>query len=281
VTSSVVGAIAPKLEAAEIERATRKPTESLDAYDYFLRGMSAFHQTTKETNAEALTMFARAIERDPHYAAAHGMAARCYAQRKGFGWLTEGAHEMAEAERLALRAADLGHDDAVALCAAGFALLLADRVEDGAALIERALALNPNLGWLWIFGGMAKAFLGESEAAIDRATRAMRLSPQDPQMFGMQIIAAWGHFFAGRFDQALSWAESAVREKPNFMLGVCVAAASAGMAGRPAEAQKAMAQLRRLNPALNFANLKDFMPIRRPEEFERWTEGLRKAGLPE
>ena len=78
VATSVVGAIAPKLEQAEIERAKRKPTESLDAYDFFLRGMAAFHQFNKAANIEALAFFLRAIERDPNFAPAYGMAARCY-----------------------------------------------------------------------------------------------------------------------------------------------------------------------------------------------------------
>ena len=105
VTASVVGAIAPKLEQAEIERAKRKPTESLDAYDYFLRGMAAFHQFSKPSNEEALALFSRAIELDPDFASAYGMAARCYLQRKGFGWVTDREREIAEAERLARRAA--------------------------------------------------------------------------------------------------------------------------------------------------------------------------------
>jgi TolB-like protein len=64
VTMSVVGAIAPKLEQAEIERAKRKPTESLDAYDFFLRGMAAFHQFNKAANTEALAFFVRAWRHD-------------------------------------------------------------------------------------------------------------------------------------------------------------------------------------------------------------------------
>jgi TolB-like protein/class 3 adenylate cyclase len=124
VTASVVGAIAPKLEQAEIERAKRKPTESLDAYDYFLRGMAAFRQFSKPSNEEALALFSRAIELDPDFASAYGMAARCYLQRKGFGWVTDREREIAEAERLARRAAYLGREDAVALGNAGLALVV-------------------------------------------------------------------------------------------------------------------------------------------------------------
>src|SRR5215467_1158664 len=68
VTARVIGAIAPKLEQAEIERARRKPTESLDAYDYFLRGMASHNQWTKESNDEAIRLFYRAIELDPNFA---------------------------------------------------------------------------------------------------------------------------------------------------------------------------------------------------------------------
>jgi adenylate cyclase len=89
VTASVVGAIEPMLEQAEIERAKRKPTESLDAYDHYLRGLAAVHQWTKEGNREALAHFTRATELDPNFASAFGMAARCYAQRVGFAWVTD------------------------------------------------------------------------------------------------------------------------------------------------------------------------------------------------
>ncbi len=87
VTASVVGAIAPTLEKAEIERAKRKPTESLDAYDYYLRGMANVHLWTKEANSEALRLFYKAIELDPDFASAYGMAAWCYAWRKWNGWM--------------------------------------------------------------------------------------------------------------------------------------------------------------------------------------------------
>ena len=60
-TTSVVGAIAPKLEQAEIERAKRKPTESLDAYDYYLRGMANFHQGTRQAINEALPLRVEAL----------------------------------------------------------------------------------------------------------------------------------------------------------------------------------------------------------------------------
>src|SRR5262249_49587208 len=106
VTTNVISAIAPRLEQAEIERPRRKPPASLDAYDYFLRGMAGVHQWTREAVEEALPHFYRAIELDPGFAAAYGMAARCYSQRKTSGWMTDPAREIAETERLARRAGE-------------------------------------------------------------------------------------------------------------------------------------------------------------------------------
>ena len=214
VTASVVGAIAPKLEQAEIERAKRKPTESLDAYDYYLRGMANFHKATMEANDAALRLFYRAIELDPDFASAHGMAAWCYAWRKMNGWETDRVHAKTETARLARRAAALGTDDAVALCVGGFALgyNTGDRddtgdLDDGGAMTDQALVLNPNLATAWLLSGYLKALLGKHEMAIEHLTRAMRLSPLDPEVFVARLGLAAAHLFAGRYDEASSWAE--------------------------------------------------------------------------
>jgi tetratricopeptide (TPR) repeat protein len=283
VTASVVGAIAPKLEQAEIERATRKPTESLDAYDYYLRAMASLYQWTKESNNEALRLLYRAIELDPNFASAYGVAAWCYVWRKTQGWVTDGAQETAEATRLARRAVELGKDDAIALSAGGYALAhIAGDLDGGAAFIERALVLNPNLAGTWLNSGWVRVWLGESEVAIEHLARAMRLSPLDPILFRMQGAIASAHLFAGRYDEASSWAEKALRENPNLQQALRVAAASHALAGRLEEAQKAGARVRLLNPDLRISNMKDLLPaFRRPEDLARYLEGLRRAGLPE
>jgi tetratricopeptide (TPR) repeat protein len=279
VTASVVGAMAPKLVQAEIERALRKPTESLDAYDFFLRGMAGIHQWTKEATEEALSNFYRAIDLDPKFASAYGLAARCYVVRKTLG---NRSRAIVETDRLARRAADLGKDDALALCTAGIALAyVVGDLDDGAAFTDQALMLNPNLAWAWLFSGWIKVWRGEPEVAIERVGRALRLSPQDPHMFSMQSAIACAHFIAGRYAEALSWAEAAMRGRSTFLLAFCAAAASGAIAGRRAEAEKALARLCQLDPELRISNLKYLMPNQRVEDFERWVEGLRLAGLPE
>ena len=282
VTASVVGAIAPKIESAEIERSRRKPTENLDAYDYYLRGMAALIQVTKGASQEALTWFNRAIEADPGFASAYGMAARCMAQRKAYGWMIDRERETAETARLARKAAELGREDAVALCSAGFALghVVGD-IEDADAMIDKALKLNPNLAWAWYLGGWVKIWLGEPDVAIDRIGRALRLSPLDPFTFLMESATAYAHFISGRYVEAVSWAEAALRDRPDLLSGLRMLAASSAMLGLQEQAGKAMKRLRELDPTLRLSNLGYVIPLRRAEHRARLADGLKKAGLPE
>jgi TolB-like protein/Tfp pilus assembly protein PilF len=284
VTESVVGAIAPAVEKAEIERAQRKPTESLDAYALYLRGLARLYQFgNQQANEEALRLFNSAIELDPDFASAYGRAAFCYPYAKANGWIAVTANEIAEVKRLAQQAVELGKDDAIALAASGYALVFVVRdLEAGAALIDRALVLNSNLAEAWYCGGWVKNFLGEPEAAIERFARAMRLSPLDPWAMGMRAGTAAAHFFLGRYDEAASWAAMAMQDNPDFQAGVRISAAINAMAGRPEEAHETVVRLQRLNPTLRVSNLKHVLgPYRRGEDLARYEEGLRKAGLPE
>jgi hypothetical protein len=99
-------------------------------------------------------------------------------------------------------------------------------------------------------------------------------------MFNMRAGVASAHFFAGRYADASSWAEAAAREQPNHVIAACIGAASSALDGRFTEARKATARLRELEPALRLSNLKDLVPLRRSEDFARFAEGLRGAGLP-
>jgi len=282
VTMSVVGAIAPKLQQAEIERAKRKPTGSLDAYDYFLRGMASFYQWTKEDNSEALRLFYKAIELDPDFSSAFGMASFCYVLRKVNGWRVDPRRETAEGLRLAKRAGDLGRDDAVALGAAGQTLAyLAHDLDAAVALIDRALVLNPNLVATWLFSGWVRDWLGEPEVALEHLKQALRLSPLDPLIFRVHGAIALAHFLAGRYDEASSWAEKALQNNSRFLPAVLFAAASDALAGRLVEAKKAMSGASEIDPTLRVSVIKDWSPLRRAYDLARFEDGLRKAGLPE
>jgi TolB-like protein len=282
VTANVVGALAPKLQQAEIQRVRHKPTEILDAYDYFLRGMASLYRWTREGNNEALALFYKAIELDSDFATAHGMAASCYGWRQFNGWTTDRPKELAESIRLVERVTESGKDDAVALSFGGLALgYVVGDLKGSAALIDKALVLNPNLAAAWHASGWVRAFLRDTDLALEHVARAMRLSPLDPLMFSMHLVAGLTHFVARRYAEAAICADKAFREQPNFLPAIRLMAACNALCGRLEEARKAIARGRELDPGLRISNLKDRIGPFHPEVFTRYVEALRLAGLPE
>lgn len=282
IAARVVGAVLPELERAEIERAKRTATTNLSAYDCYLRGVANLQLGSREAIGEALLLFQRARELDPDFASAYAMAAWCYFWRKVNGWMTDRAGETAEGVSLARRAVELGRDDAVALTRSGHALFhLAGDIDGGIALLDRALVLNPNLASAWFLGGFARLWDGDTDGAIARFTQAMRLSPLDPEMYRMKAGMAAAHMFAGRFDEASSWAEQAFTNLPSFLMVVAVIAACHALAEHREHARQAMDRLRALDPDLRLANLREWIQIRRQDHFEMFRDGLRRAGLPE
>ena len=281
VTASVVGAIAPKLEQAEIDRAKRKPTESLDAYDYFLRGMASFYQRAEEANDEALRLFSKSDRTRSRFRLGlrHGRVVLRLAQdqrlddrprpgnrRKAHGWLG-GRWNWARMMRSRSRGVDMR-----------LAFSSATSIAAWPSSIGRSCSIQT-----WrrrgILSGWLRAYRGEPDVAIEHLARAMRLSPLDPTLYHMQVGTGFAHLLAGRFDEASSWAEKAFREEPNYLPAIAVTAASHALAGRLEEARQAMERLRQINPALRVSTFTGL--FRRPEHFALWADGLRKAGLPE
>jgi hypothetical protein len=122
---------------------------------------------------------------------------------------------------------------------------------------------------------------GEPDLAIVHAAKAERLSPLDPSMYGIRAAAAYAHFLLHRYDVASSLAEQARHGNPNFVLGVCVSAASNAFAGRIEAAQRAIAGALECDPGLRLSNLKNLTPFERSEDFALFADGLGKAGLPD
>jgi tetratricopeptide (TPR) repeat protein len=168
------------------------------------------------------------------------------------------------------------------LAGGGYALVfVAHDLDRGAAILDRAVALNPNLAWILVCCGWTKAFLGEPDQAIKHIDNARRLSPLDPMSFRTLGAAAFAHFVAGRYYDAAVWAEKALQEHANYLPAIRDLAAAKALAGHHAEAQAAMAQLRKIDPAMRVSSVKEWLPFRRPDDLARLEDGLRKAGLPE
>jgi TolB-like protein len=276
----IVGAIAPQLERAEIERAKRELTSNPAAYDFYLRGLASWNRWSRTDNAKALKLFYAAIDKDPEFAAPYGLAASCYQFGKANGWQSE--FDEAEISRLTERAVELGNDDAVALCWAGHVRAFFFREVDRALLlIDRALELDVNLAVAWQRSGWVRGYAGDSDGAIESLNKAMRLDPLDPRVFLTQSAMAFAHFVAGRNQEAATWAAMALRMKPNWMPALRVAIASNAMTGRAAEAKAALQSYERVDPNVSIRKICEHYPFQRRKDKQRLVTGLRKAGVRE
>jgi TolB-like protein/class 3 adenylate cyclase/tetratricopeptide (TPR) repeat protein len=282
VTTSVVAAIAPSLELAEIDRSERKPTESLDATDCYYRGIHHYRLANREGNAEALRLARQAIALDPNFATAHGLAAACYSQQKMEGWLNDDVQQIAEGKQYALRALELGADDAYALCRAAhfFGFILLDS-ETADAIVDRALAVNPNYFGAWQMRGFISAYLGKHEDAVKQFLYAMRLNPLDPLIHTVEGGLAIACFFLRRFDDALSWVTKSLARQKNYAAALRFATVIYAVQGRIADAQSMQACLRQNGAAYSIAELRAWLPFQHPEDLAFIIEAYRLAGVPE
>jgi adenylate cyclase len=282
VTASVVGQLVTHVESAEAERAKRKPTDSLDAYDYLLRGRANVWKWSKAGTEEAQANFARAIELDEGFAIAHAFAAQMYTLRKQNRWMLDAATETAEAVRLARRAVELGTTDDLALCMGGFVLAyVGGELDLAAECIGRGLSLNPNLALGWSFSAWVHMYLGNHQQAIEHARQAERLSPRDPNILQVKMAMAFAQFFDGQYAQAGKLAERMSDEFPKFAPATRIMAASFALAGELALADRAAKKSLELDPTQRVSLLLLQMPLRRVEDRNLWEQGLRRAGFPE
>jgi TolB-like protein/Flp pilus assembly protein TadD len=283
VTMSVVGALTPQLERAEMARVQCKPTESLQAYDFYLRALATFYCFTQDGNIEAFKLAEMASRLDPNFARPCALAADCLVQRWAFGWSTGSAEDVEEARRLAQRALEIDKDDPTALALAGMALaLFVGKVEDGAALLTRAITFDPNLALARIWNGWAQLGLGNQAAAIEQFQIGLRLSPFDPRIFVAQTGMTAAHFLAGKYEEGCAWSKIAVQQNPNFVGAHRNLVACHAMAGRIEEARQAWAVARQIYPTQRIStNVLNRLLRQRPQDVQRYTEAFRMVGMPE
>jgi tetratricopeptide (TPR) repeat protein len=236
----------------------------------------------REANLEALRLTQLANNTDPEFATSYALGAFLYVAKKSFGWSTDVAQERVEAMQLARRAIELDKNDPSVLAMAGHALSnVVGEVEEGMALLARAINLDPNLANARYWIGWALVYLGEGDAAIQQFLAALRLSPLDPRIYNAQTGLAYAHFLAGRDEDALSWATTSLRQQPNFVASHRVMMACQAMSGRIAEATQTCVLALQLDPTQRISKITVRAPFRRPEDINKLAHAFRIAGMPE
>ena len=282
VASSVASAIEPKLRQSEIERASRKPTANLTAYDLYLRALAQSYRYTDEGFAEAVVLARQALAIDPSYAPAAAMIGLCRVLQRVQGWGALSNEDIGEVCRLDRQAHEAERNDAETIWQASWTLFrLGGEVAMGAAALDRALALNPNAAHAWLARGHIHASRTEPETAIEACERARRLSPFDPYTFLCVHIIGFAHLAARRFEQAVEWADRALAEQPRMLAAMRSKVVALTRLGRLDEARAELSRVLAIDPKLTIAGYHEYADFEAPELHELTVAGLRLAGLPE
>jgi len=272
VASGVAGIIEPALQAAETARSAGRPTDDLTAYDLYLRAYAMVWSSARQI-PEALHLMEQAIARDPHYGPALAWAAVCR-----YRLLLEGRSEAPEADRLkgadfARRALEVAGDDPGVLANAAEALAyFGEDIGAMMALVDRALAFNPNYARGWHISGILRNLAGQPDIAIEHLEAALRLSPR--ARIGTSLVAiGYAHFFSGRFDEAVPKLLLAIQEDPSYPGPYRVLAACYAHMGRLDEAREIVERLRTITPVV----VPGARQLRSAKHRELFLSGLRLA----
>jgi TolB-like protein len=282
IVEEIAGIMEPTLQRAEIERVRRKPPESLEAYDHYLRALSLTDVFTPTSVHAMHDHCSRAIALDPSFAPAYALAARVYIQRKIQGWGENDANESACALDLVERGLRADRFDPMMLATAGqsFAWFAHDLIK-GISYIDEALAINPNPAHAFMQSGMLRARVGQTALAIEHLQRARRLSPRDSRNYAIFQAMALAYHLHGDVETALEWARRGAQHNANYLPAWREYAAAAGVLGRQIEAQAAAARVLAIDSKFSINRLKGRYPTVPSETYERYLQGLRLAGIPE
>jgi len=282
-TQSIVAAIEPNLQLAEIGRLKSKPAASLEAYDLTLRAQQLAYEFTEESLEAALRSLREALAIDPSYAPAMALAAYCYGERRIEGWAQDLPGEAAEGLRLAWRAAELGKDDGNVLWMAAFAVWrLTHDAQRARELAKRSLRFNPNSAIALAITAWTEMQIGQFSEAIQLLHLAERLSPRDPRGWLIATGLSAAHFNAGRFEEAAFWAEAALAQNSRSTVALRCLAASLARLGEAEKAADVARQLLQIEPQFSIAELRTRVRfLDRTPWGIAFVDALRLAGLPE
>jgi tetratricopeptide (TPR) repeat protein len=272
------------LRSKEVDRARRKPTSNLTAYDLFMRAMP-LRRDNPAQNEESLRFLYKAIELDPSFSTAYGLAAWCHEIQAVFGWQARSEARVREGLRLSQLAAEIGDDDPGALWMAGLTITtLAGELARGVALIDKSLSINPNSARAWWASGVARTYIGQTRTSLAHFTRSRQLNPLDTAAYAYWTAIATTHFFVGNYGAAHDALTKALLDWPDAPTALRLNAAVCSLLDRNEEGRGCLQRMRALIPDATIESTRaHFEPFTRrsPRVLQALLHGLRQSGLPE
>jgi len=279
ITMCVIGAIEPSLRKAEIDRVKRQRPSNLNAYDLVLRSLPFAYTRTAKDAAMAIPLLEDALKLEPDYGFAHALLSWCLHARFRRGGLHQ--EDRIAALQHAHAAIAHGNDDATALAAAAFAFVLEEQDTTTALkLFDRALELSNSNVFALSLSAVTLAWMGKTELAIERAQRALRLSPFDSLNFWPNIALALAYFHTQRYGDAADAARSAIESNPGFGILRAVLTAALMRLGRVEEAKAAARGVLECDPSWTIHGHRDIVGFE-PTVFRPLADAWREVGLPE
>jgi DNA-binding winged helix-turn-helix (wHTH) protein/tetratricopeptide (TPR) repeat protein len=281
VTESVVAAIEPRLENAELKRLKHKSIDDLDAYELVLRAHRLENEFTEENYAEAIHCLKQAMAIDPSCAPAMAMASFCYTERRSQGWSTNPEEDADEGLRLANRALEIGQHDPRVLSMGSIAVRsLAGDTQRGWELAARSLELNPNSTMALGRAAWAELFAGSPVKALELARRAQRLSPRDPKAWYTAVVAGRACFATAQYEEAARWTQRSLAQNPRYAPSLRTLAASLARLGRMDDAAQVIQRLLKEDPHLTVTEQRRLWKHMHESVSNPLLEALRMASLP-
>ena len=275
VTNAIVAVLPGRVEAGALERAGRKPTENMAAYECVATAKTLHHRSMREANTKAMDLIERAIVLDPKYAHAHAWKACIAGQQLTYGWCDADAGLRAIEEEATTAAALDDNDSDVHRILAALRLRQHD-YERAAYHQGRALSLNSNDDLIVVQQGEILTWLGQPEEGIEWIRKAMRLNPYHPARFWNHLARAL--FGAQRYAEAAE-AVQRIADPDEFHLAFL--AACFAMVNDAARASEQVQLVLRKKPA--FSVRKDYLPTlhyKREDDLAHHRDALLAAGLP-
>jgi len=281
-TQESISALKIKLSEREKALLADSGTKNVDAHDFFLKGREWIFgpglKKGREAFEQSISCFRRAIELDPNYAAAYAGLGMAYVLDYQNHWTETPEVSYDLAERMVKES--LAKDDNDPFChfvAATVALWRKDH-ERWAHEADRALALNPNYALAVNTRGLVHVYTGEPAKAIPYIERAIRLDPAFPLF---RHFLGTAYFVAGNYETAAAVFKDRIAMTPTTDLSRAFLASALGHLGRLDEARHIWHELKEINPRYSYVNHFGRLPFRNPADADKFTDGLRKAGLAE
>jgi len=275
ITAAIAGAVGPALFQSEMLHAIRRAPRNADAWDCVHRGMWHLYRYTREGVAKARAWAARALELQPDSATAYCIIAFSHMYEIIYQWVPSREEPLTDAMLAAEKAVAADKEDPMALTALGFACSLCGFRDRALAVLERAVQVNPSSALAFWSLGATLTTSGRPDEGIAMVEKAMRLSPQDPLMNEFLFSIGSAHFMAGRYDEAVRFAQRSLDIKSDQPGAWRIVAAANALLGNQDEARRALGHMTRLAPDLTEDRLRVFL---RDEDVERYVKGLRLAG---